>query len=393
MIDRRSFLKAGVAATASTVLAPAILARVGAKPHKIIIVGAGLAGLTAGYELKKAGHEVIILEGQSRPGGRVLTLRDFYGGQWADAGAARIPNGHDLTHRYVKEFGLVLKPFYPTEGRFTRLRNGKPQSTDWNGFAQATAPMMDIETVANWTKIKDGNDRLPYAFADRLKDEIRYDSRVRMISIANRSATVGFTEKGTAQTVSGDAVICAVPVSLLKNIIFDRQLPAAKRKIIDNAAYDSASRVFLQTEGRFWRKQGLNGFGFGPNSEEVWDASYGEGGSNGILESYTRFRYSLGLTAASEKTRVDRTVASLARLYPDLKRARIIKAHSKCWTEDPWAKGAWAHLGPLEILALSKPDGRIFFAGEHLSFSPSWMQGAISSGLFVADQISRLPVV
>ena len=41
------------------------------KPKKIVIVGAGLAGLAAGYELKRAGHTPIILEAQQRVGGRV----------------------------------------------------------------------------------------------------------------------------------------------------------------------------------------------------------------------------------------------------------------------------------------------------------------------------------
>ena len=46
------------------------------KPKKVVIVGAGLAGLAAGYELKRAGHNPVILEAQQRVGGRVYTLRD-----------------------------------------------------------------------------------------------------------------------------------------------------------------------------------------------------------------------------------------------------------------------------------------------------------------------------
>jgi monoamine oxidase len=46
------------------------------KPKKVVIVGAGLAGLAAGYELKRAGHTPVILEAQQRVGGRVYTLRD-----------------------------------------------------------------------------------------------------------------------------------------------------------------------------------------------------------------------------------------------------------------------------------------------------------------------------
>ena len=45
------------------------------KRKKVIIVGAGISGLTAGYLLKKAGHKVVILEASNRAGGRIQTYR------------------------------------------------------------------------------------------------------------------------------------------------------------------------------------------------------------------------------------------------------------------------------------------------------------------------------
>lgn len=79
---------------------------------KVLILGAGMAGLTAAYELLKAGHTPIILEAQNRLGGRVLTLRaPFAEGLHAEAGAMRIPKTHDLTHHYISHFGLEMMPF------------------------------------------------------------------------------------------------------------------------------------------------------------------------------------------------------------------------------------------------------------------------------------------
>jgi monoamine oxidase len=78
---------------------------------RVIVLGAGLAGLAAGYELKRQGHDVVILEAQDRVGGRVHTLRTFAPGLYAEAGAMRIPRAHDLTMRYIEEFRLSVRPF------------------------------------------------------------------------------------------------------------------------------------------------------------------------------------------------------------------------------------------------------------------------------------------
>jgi monoamine oxidase len=81
-------------------------------PKRVVIVGAGMAGLTAAYELERAGHDPFIIEAQQRVGGRVYTLREpFTHGLYAEAGAMRIPKAHDLTLAYIEKFGLRTEPF------------------------------------------------------------------------------------------------------------------------------------------------------------------------------------------------------------------------------------------------------------------------------------------
>jgi monoamine oxidase len=99
-------------------VAPDVLATPGeglqARPQpakRVIILGAGIAGLVTAYELARQGHEPLILEAQNRVGGRIYTLRDFAPGLYAEAGAMRIPRAHNLTLEYCQLFGLELRPF------------------------------------------------------------------------------------------------------------------------------------------------------------------------------------------------------------------------------------------------------------------------------------------
>ncbi|XP_039887331.1 L-amino-acid oxidase-like [Simochromis diagramma] len=81
------------------------------KSHHVIIVGAGIAGLTAAKLLEGAGHKVTIIEASPRVGGRVETYRDEENGWYADLGAMRIPSNHQIIRWYIKEMGLKLNPF------------------------------------------------------------------------------------------------------------------------------------------------------------------------------------------------------------------------------------------------------------------------------------------
>ncbi|MGP4062392.1 flavin monoamine oxidase family protein [Halobacillus sp. H74] len=97
-----------------------------ARKKRILIIGAGMAGLVAGQLLKQAGHQVTILEGNNRIGGRVYTVRKpFTYGNYIDVGAMRLPSNHVLVQEYIRKFQLPTQPFLNTTPDDLLLINGK----------------------------------------------------------------------------------------------------------------------------------------------------------------------------------------------------------------------------------------------------------------------------
>ena len=102
------------------------LPRESGKGKSVLILGAGVAGLCAAYELDRAGYDCIVLEASRRYGGRCLTLRRgdsireaggavqecrFDEGLYLNAGPGRIPHHHVHVLDYCRRFGVALQPF------------------------------------------------------------------------------------------------------------------------------------------------------------------------------------------------------------------------------------------------------------------------------------------
>jgi monoamine oxidase len=129
-----------------------------AKGASVIILGAGLAGMTAAYELRKAGYKVQILEYQDRAGGRNWSIRggdtytelggftqkcEFDKDLYINPGPWRIPYHHHGILHYAQELGVAMQPFtqtgYNTMLHSSRAFGGKPQryrhvQADFNGY-------------------------------------------------------------------------------------------------------------------------------------------------------------------------------------------------------------------------------------------------------------------
>ncbi len=160
MTTRREFLRrvagaGGYRATYLTMQALGLVAPVAAEPvklergsvhgTKVVILGAGVAGLSAAYELTKAGYDCTVLEARERVGGRNFTVRHgsviemtdgsrqvcaFDPGLYWNAGPARLPSHHQAVLGYCREFSVPLEVEVNTS-RGARMLNpaangGKP---------------------------------------------------------------------------------------------------------------------------------------------------------------------------------------------------------------------------------------------------------------------------
>jgi len=166
--------------------------------RSVLVLGAGLAGLSAAYELQKLGYEVTILEGRERVGGRVWTLREgFADGHFAEIGAVRIPDVHEHTLGYVEALGLELdtypdgEPLYFIDGQRFMHTAGEPWPLQGLNAAEMDSGLGDLwekYVVSSFTEFgnpRDGTFPLPGVIA-------KYDGQIYTDFLRERGASEAF---------------------------------------------------------------------------------------------------------------------------------------------------------------------------------------------------------
>jgi monoamine oxidase len=108
--DRRRFLRTAVVAAAGASVAPVFKAAArGPQAPKVVIIGAGTAGLLCAYRLQQRGIAARVFEASTRAGGRMFSLRNFFPeNQLTELGGEYIDSGHATMRRLVDELGLKL---------------------------------------------------------------------------------------------------------------------------------------------------------------------------------------------------------------------------------------------------------------------------------------------
>jgi monoamine oxidase len=242
------------------------------------------------------------------------------------------------------------------------------------------------------THIVGGNDQLPRAFASRLRERIHYGAPVvRIEQDTSRVRAIAQLKTGEHLAFEADRLICTVPFPKLRDVETAPAFSAAKRKAINELSYDTIVRTALQCRTRYWEKDGFNGFGVSDTPQQIWHFTHDQPGPRGLLVSFLSGPIGEVVGDMEPEKRDRFIIDEMERAHPGLK-ANLETMFVKIWHKDPWTKGALGIPGPGQLtsilLGAEQPEGRVHFAGEHLSRFQGWMQGALESGLRAMREVN-----
>ncbi|MFN3727383.1 MAG: flavin monoamine oxidase family protein [Allosphingosinicella sp.] len=319
----------------------------------------------------------------------------------------------------------------------------------WHASAAMLLRELIVGDEGKLMEIGGGTDLLPTKLAESLAaDTISYNRAV--IGIENRDDTVRLaiqpTQPGDADSfcplipdapveqVDCDLVLCTVPFPVLRATRLSG-VSEAKRAAIRSMSYASSTKVLFYCTERVWERDNIRGgatlsdtilratyypsdhvrsddaafaavdAGGGRRETLFWirrpdgledqaaafvDAGPEEPGVLVASYNWDQDARRMGALSRSERERVCREV--LEQIHPGIG-PTLESCVSRFWDEHPWARGAFAFARPRELPEHFEngrsPEGRLFFAGEHLSFNQGWIQGAIKSSLIAVEAMLK----
>lgn len=242
-----------------------------------------------------------------------------------------------------------------------------------------------------------GMDRIAGALYQQVRPQVRLNSPVAEIRrVGDR---VRIIHGPGRQALEADYCLCTLPLNLLQRIPSD--FSPAKQAAIGGVPYVPGGKVAFESR-RFWEDEGIYG-GLGWTDQVTENLLYPSGGwhsDKGVLVTayvagWTSQNHPAEFTALSheERFRISREVVE--RLHPGHSR-ELVNPVTVSWGLTPWSEGIGpAHPDwfnnprPARYAELLRPEGPIYFAGEHLSYILFWQEGAALSAHEAMRLMSR----
>jgi monoamine oxidase len=404
---------------------------------RVVVIGAGFAGLMAAWRLTQGGCEVVVLEARDRVGGRVWSQELIPGDPRTviERGAEFVLDGYDVLRGILGEVGLELAAtgmsYYERDPR-----GGGPVSAQevascaaWVAAAAAAAPAgTSLATVAEgWAgppaalaayvsriettdgvsagllaaaaardatagfgrrpswRVAGGNQRVAKELAARLGSAVWLSSPVGAVEHDDQGVRVS-TADGA---VAGDAVIVAVPMAVLRGLLISPPVPDRQRAAWERSGLAHNAKLHMPLN----RPAGATAVQSVPGRFWAWTATDASGQVQPVLHAFAGTER--GLAALGVADGPAAWAALAGSLLPELD-TNPAAALVTTWNDDPWAGESYsadivtAAPGDPDILAA--PAGRVHFAGEHTAGDlAGLMEGALRSGERAAREILAAP--
>ena len=243
-----------------------------------------------------------------------------------------------------------------------------------------------------------GNDRLPVHLAKALGSRVRLQTILRRVRQTGDEVVAALESNGRVADARFDYLVCAMPATTARDVIFEPSLPDLQRQATSSVKYGAATKTALQFSDAPWRKRGKpRAFGSALAIGAVWDGNEEQtgrrdtrGGILTLLAGGGASHATQEMLAAEGPSRIVRELSWLK-----LNHSELIAWTSVSWEHERWSRGGYAFFDPQFPPSLrywlARPFGRVFFAGEHTSLRwQGYMNGAVETGLRAAEEVAAL---
>ena len=332
--------------------------------NKVIIIGAGAGGLTAGYLLNQQGVEVQILEASSTYGGRMKRTNDF--------ASFPIPLGAEWLHVERGVFDeIVNDPSIQVTTQTTpynldedyALYEGAEIGLDDVGFT------IDQKFInATWFDFFD------QYVVPSIEQKISYNKIVNTIDYTGDEVIV----KTVDEEFRADRVIVSVPVKILQNgmINFSPALPENKTNAISEVTVWDGCKAFIAFSEQFY--PAIVAFDLSEETEGqklYYDAAYGQNTTENILGLFSVGANAQDYIQRSGDDLINYMLSELDEIFDGQASANYIKHTFQNWNAEPFANGAYVYDREdwRRIRTLGESvDNKLFFAGDAYTTGSDW---------------------